>query len=165
MMKMEQGNMYFDWVPKNMTSGQRLGVDENQIPASSFKMRSEMFEKSGITLVPVAGNLVDKVWADEKPPMPEEKVWILDEQYTGQSSESKFKDIADKLPEGCTSLLVTALDDIAWMLNLRGNDIEFNPLFFSYVIFQKGEETHTADLFVNLDKVSDVTEYLESINV
>jgi len=54
-------------------------------------------------------------------------------------------------------MLVTTLDDIAWMLNLRGNDIKYNPLFFSYVLFhregQKDSETYRADLFIDQGKV------------
>ena len=55
-------------------------------------------------------------------------------------------------------LLITALDDIAWLLNLRGNDIEFNPLFFSYAIFKTDDERHnfSVDLFINQDKVSNI---------
>jgi len=59
--------------------------------------------------------------------------------------------------EGCNMMLVTTLDDIAWMLNLRGDDIKYNPLFFSYVLFhregQKDSETYKADLFIDQGKV------------
>lgn len=80
-------------------------------------------------------NLVDQVWAAEKPPMPTEKVWILEEKYTGQSTLSKFKDVAEKMGKEADMMLVTMLDDIAWILNLRGNDISYNPVFFAYMIF------------------------------
>ena len=155
MQKWEKGKLYFDWIKSNCSKGSRIGCDENQFPAESFKMRSEFFEKEGIILIPVSGNFVDKVWADEKPCMPSEKVWFLDDKYTGQKSESKFKDICDKLPEGCNSLLVTALDNVAWTLNLRGNDIEYNPVFFSYLVIHKSEPIR-ADLFINKAKVEDV---------
>lgn len=64
-------------------------------------------------------------------------------------------------------LLVTALDDIAWLLNLRGNDIEFNPLFFSYLLFHRDGESYRVDLFINEEKVSNpaMVDYLKSINV
>jgi len=52
------------------------------------------------------------------------------------------------------------------MLNLRGNDIEFNPLFFSYLLFHKEEEgSHRADLFINWDKVTDVQQHINSNNI
>lgn len=64
-------------------------------------------------------------------------------------------------------MLVTTLDDIAWLLNLRGNDIEFNPLFFSYLILHKDGDNFKIDLFINKDKVSDaeVSKYLSDNNV
>ena len=82
---MEAGEpKYFEWVKENMKSGQVIGVDEDQIPAGAFKARKEYFEKAGIKLVP-AGALVDEVWGADQPSMPQEKVWVLDDKYTGQS--------------------------------------------------------------------------------
>ncbi len=52
--------------------------------AGGFKRRKEYFEKAGIKMVP-AGSLVDEVWGTERPPMPQEKVWVLDDKYTGQT--------------------------------------------------------------------------------
>lgn len=64
-------------------------------------------------------------------------------------------------------LLITALDDIAWLLNLRGNDIEFNPLFFSYALFTTNDQRSNfkVDLFINQDKVSDILDYLQENNI
>jgi Xaa-Pro aminopeptidase len=71
------------------------------------------------------------------------------------------------MPKEANMMLLTTLDDIAWLLNLRGNDIEFNPLFFSYVILHKIGENFKIDLFINKDKVSDqeVSKYLSDNNV
>lgn len=55
---------------------------------------------------------------------------------------------------------MTTLDDIAWLLNLRGSDINFNPLFFSYMLFNKKDENYSVDLFVDESKLTDLTEYL-----
>lgn len=60
-------------------------------------MRSEYFEKAGIKLVPTSTNLIDDVWAAEKPSLPKEKVWILDDKYTGQGIQDKFKAVAEKM--------------------------------------------------------------------
>ena len=60
---------------------------------------------------------------------------------------------------------MTTLDDIAWLLNLRGSDINFNPLFFSYMLFNKRDGNHSVDLFVDENKLTDLTEYLKQINV
>jgi Xaa-Pro aminopeptidase len=60
-------------------------------------------------------------------------------------------------------LLVTTLDDICWLLNLRGSDIDFNPVFFAYLLFYP--KTKSATLYVDEAKVGPVKEYLENINV
>jgi len=59
--------------------------------------------------------------------------------------------------DGSSMMLVTTLDDIAWVLNLRGNDIEFNPLFFSYLLIHwNSENNFSLDLFISPEKVSEI---------
>ena len=83
MMKMEAGEKaYYEWIKENMPEGTVIGVDEDQIPAKAFDARADYFEKAGMKMVP-AGSLVDEVWGDEQPAVPEEKAWVLDEKYAG----------------------------------------------------------------------------------
>lgn len=86
----------------------------------------------------------------------------MDIQYTGEESLSKFKRVAEKLEGKCDKLLVTTLDDICWLLNCRGTDIDYNPVFFAYLLF---DTRLRADLFVDPVKVEGIKDYLESINV
>ena len=78
--------------------------------------------------------------------------------------------ISEKM-EGADMMLVTSLDDIAWILNLRGNDIKYNPVFFSYLMIhnKKNREPRSikCDLFITSCKVDDldVSNYLKSNNV
>lgn len=64
-------------------------------------------------------------------------------------------------------MILTTLDDIAWLLNLRGNDIEFNPLFFSYIILHKDGDSYKIDLFINKSKVEEpeIAKYLSDNHV
>lgn len=129
------------------------------MPAQSFKIRSETFEKAGIKLLPAGSNIVDEVWAENKPAMPSCPAYVLDDKYTGQSTKSKLETVASKLIDNDMYLL-TALDDIAWLMNMRGSDIEFNPLFFSFAILHKDCK---ADLFIDSKKIQEasVQEYLK----
>lgn len=165
-MKMGSGNMYFDWVTENMKEGTKIGLDTNQVSIRPYKQRLTMFEKNGIKLVSSA-NLVDEIWGEEKPPMPNEMVFVLAEEYAGQATLSKFKFIMSKVSTDSSMIFVSSLSDIAWTLNLRGSDIEFNPLFFSYLVLKRDGENIRADLFIKQEKVADlpVQEYLSSINV
>ena len=64
-----------------------------------------------------------------------EKVFIHEEKYAGESVKEKYKKVANKLDKKIEALLVTTLDDIDWVLNLRGRDISYNPVFISYLLF------------------------------
>lgn len=91
MMKIEAGvPQYKEWIEKNMPKGSTIGVDEKRIPAQTFKQTRTQLENNGFTLVAAGESIVDEVWAELQPPMPQEKVWVLDEQFAGQSTQSKF---------------------------------------------------------------------------
>lgn len=94
--------------------------------------------------------------------MPMDKVWHLEDQYSGENAKSKFDRLATELQDN-DFLVVTTLDDIAWLLNLRGDDISFNPLFFSYLVFDV--KNKSATLCIKQEKIVDIAQYLEEINV
>ncbi|MCM1124268.1 MAG: aminopeptidase P family protein [Eubacterium sp.] len=79
-------------------------------------------------------DLVDRIW-ERRPPMSAEPVWELDVQYAGRSREEKLADVRGKMcEEKADALLITALDEIAWLLNLRGNDVKYTPVFMAYML-------------------------------
>ena len=94
------------------------------------------------------------------------KVWFLKAEFSGQSTLSKYEALQQKIGEDASMLLLSTLDDIAWLLNLRGNDVEYNPLFFSYAIFHK-RNNFKVDLFIDSRKVSEpeIQDYLKAIKV
>lgn len=108
-------------------------------------------------------NLVDEVWGEKRPARPENPIFHLSDEYTGETSLSKIDRIATKMGEGADYLLVTTLDDIAWTLNCRGTDIEYNPVFFSYLLIDR--VTKLSTLYVLPTKTQDVADYFKSINV
>eukprot|EP01135_Chromosphaera_perkinsii_P005187 Nk52_evm5s322 gene=Nk52_evmTU5s322 len=135
-----------------------VGVDAFTIDSVKFDLYEKEFEKLSssvgkrIKLVALTkGHLVDLVWLsssstsgekDVRPPFPKEPVTFLSESYTGRNVHSKLRDLDTRLVEGlgCDGMIITALDQIAWLLNLRGSDIPYNPVFFAYcVYFAKGK--------------------------
>jgi Xaa-Pro aminopeptidase len=167
MMKMERGlTTWFDWIKVNLQKDSRIGVDMSQVGAANFKLRFDFFKDLGMTFTSSV-NLVDLVWGEHRPVRPKENVWVYEEKYTGHSTQDKYTDIFKKLKPDCHMLLVSSLDDIAWTLNMRGNDIEYNPLFFSFLILVREGDNIRADLFIDKDKCSDpkVMEYLAKIRV
>ena len=96
-------------------------------------------------------DLVGMIWED-RPALPKEKGFFLEEKYTGKSTKEKLEDIRKVMKEHKASChIVTTLDDIAWILNMRGNDVKNYPVMLSYLIIEE-EKAH---LFVDETKLDD----------
>lgn len=79
-------------------------------------------------------DLVGMIWED-RPALSAEPAFLLDEKYTGKSTLQKLTDLRNQMKEnGCTVHIITTLDDIAWLFNIRGNDVECNPVVLSYAV-------------------------------
>lgn len=113
-----------------------------------------------VSFKPILTNLVDEIWS-EKPARSLDPVFVYDMQYAGESVNDKLARVRDSM-DG-THLVVTALDEVAWLLNLRClTDVEFCPVFFSYVIV-----THdTVVLYIDERKLAsdEVKQHLDSID-
>lgn len=107
-------------------------------------------------------DLVDEFWKD-RPMLSKEKVWKLDEKYTGLHSSQKFINVRAKMEENdINTLIVSALDEIAWLLNLRGNDVLCNPVFLSYMMIFKDRAVLYAAYEIFDDEI---LKYLKELNV
>ena len=123
-----------EWLCKVLPPNSKVGVDPFLLPFSSWKPLATALEESGHTLVPVPENLVDQVW-DERPAPPQAAINPLSDRYTGSSWHQKVASIRqDMSQKSARALVLTALDDIAYLFNLRGSDISFNPVFFAFAV-------------------------------
>lgn len=127
-----------------------IGIEPRLITYSSVKNINNLIQKKllendkfKIKLVPVRDNLIDKLWGDfeESPIRKFMPVIKLDEKFTGESTNSKLKRLNDNYFKkyNSTTMIINALDEISWLLNLRGADIEYNPLFYSYLIIKESK--------------------------
>ncbi len=107
-------------------------------------------------------DLVGMIWAD-RPALSREPVWILDEKYCGKSAAEKIADLRAAMREaGADVHVLTALDDIVWLLNIRGNDVPCNPVVLSYLSVTETEVL----LFIQEEALDDsARSYLESLGV
>lgn len=79
-------------------------------------------------IVSIDKNLVDIIWSQERPERPKNKIFPLETKYSGESSQGKIRRLREELTEkGVKAMVVTMLDEVAWLFNLRGTDIDFNP--------------------------------------
>lgn len=133
--------------------GKTVGVDPTLLSAPvARRLAKSIKDKSGGQLVGVAENLIDIVWGSDRPPRSTEEVIVLEEKYAGKSIAEKLEDLRKELDKKkCAGFVVSMLDDIAWLFNLRGKDIPYNPVFFSYATVTP---TSTA-LYVDQAKLTD----------
>ncbi|KAI0765194.1 Creatinase/aminopeptidase [Fomes fomentarius] len=140
-----------EFLSKNLEKNTRIGIDPTLIAVSDADSIHKALEPKQSGLVSLSQNLVDLVWTD-RPPRPANKVFPLDAKYPGESHANKLKRIREELKKKETqSIVVSSLDEIAWLLNLRGSDIAYNPVFFAYVLVD-GNKTL---FFVNESQVDE----------
>ena len=137
----------------------RLGVDPFTITIAQYRRFSEQLSMSGVEIVPIFENLVDAVRSqspyDQSDPMlafGDQPVIALPDSITGESVGNKLERVRKAMDRKKTAILpVTKLDQIAWLYNLRGRDVECNPVFISYAIVTQTE----AYLFTNTSRLDD----------
>ncbi len=145
------------WLKSELTSGKKVGINPDMISANAYAAMSCSLQEEKISLIPV--NLPGNIWED-RPSLPLEPIFILDEQYAGKSVSEKLTLLRKEMKHlGANTLLLSALDDIAWLFNIRGNDINYNPVTISYAAI----EQEKAILFINKQKINNKTaSYLEN---
>ncbi|KAI1375761.1 aminopeptidase-like protein [Hypoxylon crocopeplum] len=141
-----------EWSADQAAGGKVVAVDPTLLTSGTAKKLSEKIKKSGgKELAPVEVNLVDKVWGDHRPPHPNEPIIVLGENFAGKDVKTKLANLRKELEKKKSlGFVVSMLDEIAWLFNLRGNDIPYNPVFFSYAIITADEAT----LYVDSSKLS-----------
>lgn len=132
-----------EYLVKQLAEGARVGFDGRTV-SNGFVRRLAEKTKETHMIFDGAHDLVDLIW-EERPPLSKEPVWELDICYAGVSREEKLKKLRESMREKkADACLLTALDEIAWLLNLRGNDIAYTPVFLAFLLV----ETERATLFV-----------------
>ncbi|RYP16259.1 hypothetical protein DL765_005227 [Monosporascus sp. GIB2] len=148
-----------EWAAEQSAGGKVVAVDPTLLSSSAAKKLAEKVKKSGgKDLVPIAENLIDKVWGDDRPPRPSEPVMVLKPQFSGKDVKTKLAELRKELDKNKSlGFVVSMLDEVAWLFNLRGADIPYNPVFFSYAIITPEEVT----LYIDSSKLSpDCRSYL-----
>lgn len=151
-----------EWLESNVDTNMTFAFDGRCVDCIQGEKFSEIITSKGACLI-YDTDLVNQIWHN-RPSLSKEKVWKLDDKYNGLSTSDKLALIKDALPKDTDNknLLLCSLDDIAWTLNLRGNDISYCPLFLSYLVIRDSIST----LYADSDKfTSDIQTYLEANNI
>ncbi len=125
-----------DFVIENIPEEGKLGIDGRVINSRlGIKLEERLKEKNAS--ISYNRDIVDEIWED-RPALSCEPAFLLDIQYAGKSRKEKLEGLRKKLEEEKADVFIlTCLDDIAWLFNIRGNDIPYNPVVLSYVIITK----------------------------
>ena len=147
-----------DWLSENIDGV--VGVNPEMFSVNSFReFRSEL----------KSIDLIKPLWTEDRPSIPQDKLYPYSADFAGESVESKLARMRGILESKVKNqeakewaLIISALDEIAWLLNIRGNDVEFNPVVISYVVLEKEKCT----LFVDAAKIdSPARNYLDFNNI
>ena len=144
-----------------LPEGTVIGLDGRTISAAMALRMEKTLSTRNITLEPDM-DLVGDIWPD-RPPLPNAPVYVLGVDSVGVSAADKIADIRRVLvKKDADAHVLCTLDDIAWLFNLRGGDVECNPVFLSYAIIERD----AAYIFADKSKFhACVQEYLRQLNV
>lgn len=121
------------WLASTLARGDAVGVDPATLTFGAVKRMSGVFDKAGLVLKPTAGSLVDAVWGGDQPAPPAGRVVAHPTSFAGASVPDKLGRVREALArEGCAALVVSALDEVAWLFNVRGSDVECNPVAVAF---------------------------------
>lgn len=139
------------WLGEHAPKGARIGYDAWLHSKGWAQAAQKALADRGATLVPVSANPVDAVWQDRPAPSLAPAIPHADE-HAGKSASEKRAEVAEWLAaRGLDAAVVTALDSVAWLLNIRGSDVDRTPVALSFVL---AHADGTADLFIAPEKVT-----------
>ncbi|MFV0344603.1 MAG: aminopeptidase P family protein [Anaerocolumna sp.] len=145
-----------EFLSDTLLEGNTLGFDGRVINTKlGLKFKDKLASKN-ISIF-YDKDLVHDIWADRNT-LPKEAVFLLEEKYSGKSTKTKLEEVRKEMAKQDATLhIITTLDDIAWLFNIRGNDVTHNPVVLSYAVITNTK----AYLFADQDKFS--TEIMNSL--
>ncbi|WP_227430880.1 aminopeptidase P family protein [Psychrobacter sp. I-STPA6b] len=152
---------HIDWLAENLKAGDVVAIDGDVLSMADEQQMSSALTEQGIDIEWHTDPL-QAVW-ENRPSLPVASLYPHDAQFVSQSAKQKLQRVREELEAlSATHHLLSSLDDIAWLTNLRGSDVDYNPVFLAYMLISADEAT----LFVDLAKVSaDIQLQLEQAGI
>lgn len=147
---------FIQYIVNNIQSGETLGFDGKVLATNTVLDFEAKFKDKKVNFN-FEFDLVGEIWRD-RPSLPASQVFVLEEKFTGESVEKKLTRVRNILEEeNCDVNIITSLDDIAWIFNIRGNDVKNNPVNLAYAAITVDK----AVLYIGEEKLnSEVEKYL-----
>ncbi|MBQ9524719.1 MAG: aminopeptidase P family protein [Bacteroidaceae bacterium] len=159
--KLEETPTISRWLQEVLPAGSNVGMDGWVNTMADVRGLMDELQKANLHLC-ISGDPADELW-ENRPDIPTNPIEIHPLEFAGETCESKIARLREALQEaGAEGTVVSQLDEIAWLLNLRGTDVHCNPVFVAYVLLTQSEVT----LFTNPEKITpEVVAYLKENNI
>lgn len=146
----KQGNLgvptYKEYIVSKLVENSKIGIDAKILLSSDV---NEILSKKKYKIIDF--DLLAEVW-DKRKALPNEKIFILEDKYTGKAYKEKVKEVRKVLKEkGVDYNIISSLDDIAWIYNFRGDDVQHNPVALSFTVISEKK----ASLYINKNKLNE----------
>ncbi|XP_040261461.1 xaa-Pro aminopeptidase 2 [Bufo bufo] len=142
------------WILQELKEGDEIGFDPFLFSIDDWQSFDSLLQDSGRILRSIPNNLVDAAWGGQRPALPDEEIYFIPNEFVGSTWQEKVTDIRKQMeqhPQKPTAVLLSALEESAWLFNLRGADIPNNPFFYSYSLLT----TDSIRLFLNVSRITD----------
>ncbi len=122
-----------EWLCKNAQGA--VAVNPEMYSVNGYRDLKATLEEGGLSLVSI--DLISPLWTENRPAIPTSLLYEYEEKYAGESVECKLVRVRQALQERhCQALVISALDEIGWLLNIRGKDVDYTPCLISYVVVE-----------------------------
>lgn len=136
-----------EWLKENAKAGETIAFDGKVFSVGEYKDFKKLEEENNLN-IKIDEDILDEVW-QERPSLPKEKAFLHEVKYCGKSAREKLREVREEMKKlGANNYIIASLDDIAWLYNIRGNDVKCNPVVLSYALVKENE----AYLYVDKSK-------------
>ncbi|XP_020212955.1 aminopeptidase P2 [Cajanus cajan] len=153
-----------EWLNEVLAPGGRVGIDPFLFTSDAAEeLKGAISKKNHELIYLYNSNLVDEIWKESRPKLPNNPVRVHDLKYAGLDVATKLSSLRSELDGvGTSAIIISMLDEIAWLLNLRGSDIPHSPVVYAYLIVEIGG----AKLFIDDSKITEeVSDHLKKADI
>lgn len=146
--KVQHAPEYIQWLLEKLDTGAIVATNEKLLSILLGDLFTQQFSIKDIQLSDK--DYLSPIW-ENRPALPAEKAFLIEEQHIGQSVAAKLSEVRTELQKkGAAYHLISSLDDMAWLFNIRGKDVSYNPVVLSFALIGQDKAT----IFINPDKLS-----------
>lgn len=138
------------YLAEHLPTNARVGIDGDVLSLGDFEKMQQVFDAKNITIA--TDDVIGTVWSG-RPKLPQAPIYCHADQFVDKSAKQKLEEVRAAMAGVADSHLLSSLDDIAWLTNLRGSDVECNPVFLAHMLIG----SDFATLYVDEDKLDEVS--------